>query len=368
MLMYNVSMGSIQKTLSKHGKIKYVARIRRNGYPTKCATFILKLDAKRWITLTESSILHERYMFTEESKEPEKVIRILFSDICEKYLKNLPKSKHSEIKSSQVKLWSDMLGHLHLNEITTEIVSNIRDKIATQRNMSNATIVRYLSSLSCVFTFAIEELELIDESPVKKVNKPREPKGVVRFLSSEELRLILKASIESKNPYLNTIVTIAVQTGMRKSEILNLTWEDIDLERSRIIVRHSKNGTRRSVYLSNESRVLLESIKRKHIKFAVKTNLIFPSTRKQWSKEIRKPTSIDTSWKKALKTSGVKDFRFHDLRHTCASYLAMNGASLKDISEILGHKSITMTDRYVHLCESHTKEVLRKMNERIFNT
>lgn len=355
-------MGSIQKTLSKHGKIKYVARIRKNGYPTKCATFISKVDAKRWITLAESEILNERYFGFTRSKEH------TFSDIIEKYLKQLPTSKHSKTKSSQLNLWNDMLGHLKLNEITTEILSDIRDKIATQRKMSNATIVRYLSSLSCVFTFAIEELELINESPVKKVKKPREPKGVVRSLSSEEFRLILKASMESKNPYLNTIVTIAVQTGMRKSEILNLIWDDIDFEGSLIFIRNSKNGTRRSVYLSSESSVLLKNTESKKRKFAISTNLIFPSTRHQWSREIRKPISIDSSWKKALKSAGIKDFRFHDLRHTCASYLAMSGASLKDISEILGHKSILMTERYVHLCESHTRSVLRKMNKSIFKT
>jgi len=354
-------MGSIQKTSTKYGNTRYVARIRKKGTPQRCTTFVLKADAAKWITLEESAISKERHFGIKESNDH------TFSDLCEKYITQLSnmsvkKDGHIKIKISQLNEWEKRLGHLQLKEITPETISKERNAISFERDLSNSSVVRYLASLSSAFSFAIYELDWISSSPVTKVKRPKEPKGIDRCLSPSELESLLNESLKSKNPYLNAFVIIALSTGMRLSEITNLKWEDIDFERELLMLKDTKNNTSRSVHLSLESRSIL-----KDMNTNTNTKLVFPSERSKWKNQEKK-TCIVAAWKKVIKSSGIKDFRFHDLRHTCASYLAMNGASLIEISEILGHKSLKTTERYLYLCESHTNDVLRKMNEKFLTT
>jgi integrase len=146
---------------------------------------------------------------------------------------------------------------------------------------------------------------------------------------------------------------------MRQGEIINLTWSNVDLKRGYIILEETKNGERRSVPLVGFA---LEQIKALNKVRRIDTPLLFPSAVKPLV-----PIDIRTPWHKALQHSEVKNFRFHDLRHTAASYLAMNGASLAEIADILGHKTLQMVKRYAHLSEQHTSKVLESMNQKLFS-
>jgi integrase len=222
---------------------------------------------------------------------------------------------------------------------------------------SPATVVRYLAALSHAFTTAVKEWGWLDDSPMRKVSKPKEPRGRVRFLDEEERRRLLLVCKESPNPYLYMVVVLALSTGMRQGEIMNLTWKDVDFAEKKIVLENTKNGERRVVPLVGFAAELLF----KHSKERrIGTFLLFPR------KDGQKPVNLRQPWIEALEKAEIEDFRFHDLRHSAASYLAMGKATAAEIAEVLGHKTLAMVKRYSHHSESHTSGVVAKMNESIF--
>ena len=136
-----------------------------------------------------------------------------------------------------------------------------------------------------------------------------------------------------------------------------LKWRDVDLERGRITLQDTKNRERRVVPLTGHALELLKD--RSKIR-RIGSDLMFPG------RDPARPHAVRHSWYDALKAAELDDFRFHDLRHTAASYLAMNDASVAELSEILGHKTLQMVKRYAHLSEQHTAAVVGRMNERVF--
>ncbi len=146
--------------------------------------------------------------------------------------------------------------------------------------------------------------------------------------------------------------------GMRKGEILNLQWSHLDLDKGKAILHETKNGERRTVSLTGHALTILREYADRPRHFC--SPYVFPSTFGS------KPIQIRTSWITAVNLANLPDFHFHDLRHTFASYLAMNGATLAEIAEALGHKTLAMVKRYAHLTEEHTRSVIEKMNEKMF--
>jgi integrase len=140
-------------------------------------------------------------------------------------------------------------------------------------------------------------------------------------------------------------------------ELLSLTWRDIDLNHGIITLHDTKNGERRTLHLTGIALDLM----RQHAKIRrIDSQWVFPAA------SGTKPASIREAWEYALRRANITDFRFHDLRHTAASYLAMNGASLMELADILGHKTLSMVKRYAHLSESHTRGVVERMNRAVF--
>jgi len=139
---------------------------------------------------------------------------------------------------------------------------------------------------------------------------------------------------------------------------MGMSWKDVDLERGVITLHETKNGERRVLPLAGHALELMKQ----HSKIRrVNSHLVFPGNNPQKPIDLRKP------FETALKRAEIADFKWHDLRHSCASYLAMNGASLAEIAEILGHKTLQMVKRYAHLSEAHTSKVVARMNEAIFS-
>ncbi|MFN0304495.1 MAG: site-specific integrase [Burkholderiales bacterium] len=202
-------------------------------------------------------------------------------------------------------------------------------------------------------TRAVREWHWLDDNPVRKVTKNRESLGRTRFLSREELSALLDACTNSAMPELSLIVRLAVSTGMRRGEILGLRWSDVHLDRSVITIAHTKNGDRRTVPIGSPVRALLVERHGDQIDLNAP---VFPGN------SASRPIEIRDAFDAALKRAGIKDFTFHDLRHTAASYLAMSGASLSDIAAVLGHKTLAMVKRYSHVSEQHTAGVLERMN------
>jgi integrase len=284
--------------------------------------------------------------------------RKTLGDLIERYIVEvLPtKPKSMNAQGRQLRWWKNEIGHCALSEVSPSVLAKTRDKLHQGRQP--ATVVRYMAALSHAFSVAESEWEWLETNPLKRVRKPKEPRGRVRYLDKEERVRLLESCSDSSCEHLYPIVILALSTGMRQSEILSLEWKNVDLIRGYIILEETKNGERRSVPLVGRARNLFQELSKVR---RLDTNLVFYSTRNP-----QVPVFIRTPWGHAVKEACVHDFRFHDLRHSAASYLAMNGASLVEIADILGHKTLLMVKRYAHLSEQHTSKVLESMNSEIF--
>ncbi len=347
-------MATIERRTAKDGQLVYRVKVRRKGQIPQTATFSKLSDARKWAQVTEGAVLEGRHFTKHEAK------RHTLADLIERYIRDvLPRKRASTAynQERQLRWWQAQLGYCLLADLTPARIAEHRDILAREQR-ANSTVNRYLVVLSHALTVAVKEWGWLDDSPMRKVMKPKEPRGRVRFLSDDERERLLEACKASKNTSLYMIVVLALSTGARHQELLALRWPDVDLKRGSLTFHETKNGERRTVPLTGYALDLL----RQHAKVRrLDTDCVFPLYTSTKRPRVR------YAWYTALKRAGIKDCRFHDLRHSAASYLAMNGASLMEIAEVLGHKTLAMVKRYAHLSESHTRGVVERMNQRIFS-
>lgn len=354
-------MATIQGRKTKDGTMSYRVIVRLKGHPTQTATFRRKTDAKRWAQQTEVAIREGRYFSSNEAR------RRTLADLVDRYIADvLPTSRTGEADrrnlAAHLRWWSKRLGAYTLVNITPDLIAQQRDLLASEslsgRAISPATVNRYLQALSHAFSTAVREWGWLEDSPVRRVRRLKEPRGRVRFLSDDERERLLAACRSSYEPRLYPLVLLAVSTGARSGELRALRWPDIDFDRGVAVLHHTKNGERRAIPLAGPA---LEELKRRSKVRRIDTDLIFANPQGL-------ATFPRTAWEGALEVAEIEDFRFHDLRHSAASYLAMSGATLAELAEILGHKTLAMVKRYSHLTEQHTSRVVARMNDRIFGT
>jgi integrase len=351
-------MGTITKRLDANGKPYYTAQIRLLN-EKETVTFKRITDAKKWVQDTESAIREGRYFKTKEAKKHS------FADLVDRYIKDvLPKKpKQARQQEQQLLWWKEKMGVYLLSDVTPPLIVQFRDELANGitcrgKQRTPATVVRYMAALSHAFTIAVNEWLWLEDSPSCKVKKPQESRGRVRFLDDEDRARLLQACKESPNPLLYPCVILALSTGMRQMELMKLVWKDVNLKDGYLILHETKNGERRRVPLSG----LGLSILHEHNRIRrIDTPLLFPSERTP-----HKPIELRKAFASALRVAEITDFKWHDLRHCTASYLAMNGASLAEIAEVLGHKTLSMVKRYAHLSDGHVSNVVASMNAKIF--
>lgn len=363
-------MANIQKRLYKNGTVKYQALIRLHGYPPQTATFQRLTDARKWVADTESAIRHGRYFKSPESKKH------TLSDAVDRYIREiLPAKRPSTIRDQtyQLNWWKQQLGAYTLADISTAMVTETKQKLITEpikrpreskqmvasdgansKLRSNSTVTAYLMAISHLFSVAVKEWEWAEKNPLLNVKKPTAAKGRTRFLSDDErVRLLAECK---KFPVLNLAVILSLSTGARKEEIWALKWRHVDLNNAMIILHQTKNGETRGLPLVGEALALL----RQHETIRQPDNdFVFAGKTADNRLDLRK------QWEAAIRGCDIQDFRYHDLRHTAASYLAMSGATLGEISEILGHKTLQMVKRYSHFTAGHNAHVLERMTNKM---
>ncbi len=344
-------MASIEKRTTDTGDTSYRVKIRLKGYPPQTATFARLTDARKWAQHTEAAIREGLHFKTAEAKKHS------FNDLVTRYTSEvLPHYNEKEQKERKSKLewWVKNIGHYLLADITPTLISEHKAKMT----QSAATVDKYIKNLSHAFSMAVNDWGWLDDNPVKKVKIPKLPRGRVRFLDDDERARLLTACKESSNTWLYPCVILALSTGMRQGELMGLKWQNVNLKDGFLILHETKNGERRRVPLAGLGLELL----RDHAKVRrIDTDLLFPSTI-----NTTKPIDLRKPFQNALKAAEITDFHWHDLRHCTASYLAMNGASLAEIAEVLGHKTLAMVKRYAHLSDGRVSNVLDSMNAKIF--
>lgn len=370
-------MATIEKRTALDGAISYRVKVRLKGQPTQSASFGRLTDAKKWAAATESAIREGRHFTKSEAK------RHTLADLIDRYARDvLPGKRDGKKQVGQLEWWKSELGPYTLADVTPAMIAEARDKLrlSPQKSgvteLSPATLNRYMAALSHAYTVAVKEWGWLDDSPMGRVTKGKESRGRVRFLSDEERAALLKECRQSSNQFIYPVVVLALSTGMRQGEIMGLYWREprtppsgawgvVDVEAGRIVLHETKNGERRLIPMVGHA---LECVRELAKVRRVDTDLLFPSGNRPRAGGPIKPIDLRKPWETAIERAGIENFHFHDLRHSAASYLAMSGASLAEIAETLGHKTLQMVKRYSHLSEAHTASVVSRMNERIFGS
>jgi len=192
-------------------------------------------------------------------------------------------------------------------------------------------------------------------NPAASVSPFPVQEGRIRYLSAEEIPALLDACEKQvTSPWLYPLVVLALNTGARQGELLQLSYEDMDLEKGLLYFGRTKNRKLKTIPMNKAVKEAVEWLLKHRY-----TDYLFSWP---WGEQIGRTTIYD-AFKKACSESKVKEMRFHDLRHTAASYLVMEGVDLPTVKEILGHREIEMTLRYSHLAPGHKAKAVEKLGE-----
>lgn len=332
-------MATIQKIINKKG-VSYRTIIRKKDLPKTSKTFSTKKEAKEFALYSEFN--RKDHLLTGGI-----VNKITFKDLVEDYLKNEYIGTRPQQQRSRLNHWSKLMGDMQVNNITKADIKFGLKRLP--KDLSNATINKYKKAASVVFNFGIREYDLPD-NPTRYIRSLPEKKGRTRYLSDNERKRLFEACKASKWNKLYLLVLMAITTGARRGELLSLCWNNIDIGKQTAYVLTSKNGEPKVLPLTNSVIEELQKFNRND------SSLIFCSEIKS-----DKPYFFFKQWKRVREEAELVDFRFHDLRHTTASYLAQNGATLLEIADVLGHKQIEVTKRYAHLCIEHKSSLINRV-------
>jgi len=332
-------MSTIQR-ISRAKGIVYRVLIRKRGMKAITKTFPTKKEAIQFSQKIEGSI-QEQIAFTSLDN------KLTFKELAGDYIVKECTIKRPKEQASKLEFWVNHIGIKQVNNISSSDIYNTLDCLPD--HLSNATYNRYKAAASVVFNYACRQYNLTS-NPVGLIPSKPEDNHRVRYLSTLERKSLLLACSEANWSKLHLLVLMAITTGARRGELLGLRWNDIDFERQTAYVQTTKNGQPKVLPLTDDVASSLTRFRKQD------ASLIFNS-------EVNpsKAFCFNKQWKKALALAKVEDFTFHCLRHTCASYLAMSGASLLEIADVLGHKQISVTQRYAHLCIDHKEKLISKV-------
>ncbi len=357
-------MSSIQRIERKSG-LRYKAVLKQGQTVLKTKTFTKRTHANQWLA---------RMQADREAVEALGLrgAQMTFDELADHYLAAW--SGKDTSRPGQVAFWRERLARRYLTDIDTEMVRQIlenyaqgkaqrprgsrdgSDIVTLARSRAPATVNRMRAAVSAVFQFA-QQSGWINHNPVKAIPQRAEDNARHRYLNEAEIARLLEAARECAWERMNVLVLMAITTGARKSELLKLQWRHINLEKRNALLPTSKNGEPRVLTLTQDVVKTLRPFRG--------IGLVFPSPSKPWQ-----PIEIKKYWQQTLKLGGFPldsahhdYFRFHDLRHTAASHLAMNGATLFEVGEVLGHRSVATTKRYAHLSIAHKQA----LTDRVFS-
>lgn len=316
-------MASIQK---RNGV--WQVRIRVSGYPTQTKSFDNQRTAKVWAMERENELLRGIHQDDTSART------ITLEQLIERYLLEVtPSMKGAHEDGYRLRALQKMpiCKHTLLN-LTPAIIAKHRDH--RLKSVAAGTVIRELAYISSAINHARREWSINIPNPVQMVRKPPSPEGRNRSLTQEELeRLLLALSPAGRrNIWTKPVVCLALETAMRRGELLSLRWEHIDFDRRTAHLVQTKNGESRTVPLSTEAIKILKSVPRSI------ERVVFPV----------KYFTLDAAFKRAVLRAGLSNFHFHDLRHMAITAMAKKLPNVIELSAVSGHKSLAMLKRYYH--------------------
>lgn len=334
-------------SIRERGKF-WEARVRREGQ-TLSHSFSTKADARAWAVIIESEI--ERGVFIDRTEAEKNTL----GDLFKRYLTEVSSQKkgHNSERYRLISLQQDPIAKLKVAGLSGKTMAGWRDK--RLKEVSGSTVNRDLNLISHVINVARKEWGIHVENPVSMIRRPPENRARSRRLAvGEEERLLAELELTARsecgtyeaggthNPWMRPLVILALETAMRRSELLALRWEDAFLADRYVRLHDTKNGESRDVPLSTRAHAILNSLPR-HI-----SGRVFPIT----------ADAVKKSFTRAVARAGLGDFHFHDLRHEATSRIAEKLDNVLELSAVTGHKTLTMLKRYYH---PRAKDLARKL-------
>lgn len=278
------------------------------------------------------------------------------SALASLYLNNVLIAKNSTVLT-RLTWFTTYYGNRIAHELTGEDVEDmlvyLEENSPSGNPLANSTINRYRSTLQALLTYG-RRRRLFPRgwsNPVSDTEKRPESQGRTRFLSNDEFDKLMSMARLSRWKKLPLIIRLAMTTGARRGNLMELKWGDIDMERCEIKLGKTKNGSPHICVITDAALAELKRFRR-----GKEDELVFNSARMP-----HKPFCFNKAFKQALKDAGIEGVVFHSLRHSHASHLAQSGASLLEIAESLNHKTMSMVQRYAHLNTENRAQMIRKV-------
>lgn len=354
-------------TLVKRGELQWQAKIRKKGFPVQSKTFMYKEDAEKWIRATEHGLQTAGFIDRREAE------RNTLAEVLRRYRRDVtPTKKSAEIEKIKIEMiLRDMtLSHRKMTAINSAAVAEWRDR--RLKVVSGATVNREIDVLSAVINHARREWNIHVENPIKDMKRPPKAKARDRRFTPLEEKYLFSALREgerksdgtfgkgARNPWLAPLVGLALETAMRRGELLALQWENIDLKRCAAFLPDTKNGDSRDVPLSSRAVSLLKALPYEGDDGAAKVGdrqgPVFPTTaialRKGFVRAIERAQAAYADDCRNARRKPIKGFledvHFHDTRHEAASRMADKLSNVLELSAVTGHRDLRMLKRYYH--------------------
>lgn len=314
-------------TIRKKGEGQYHVQIRKRGYPTQTKTFTREADARRWATIIESEM--ERAVFVSRTEAEATLIKSVLQRFATEVL---PTKRSEQSDKSRIKTLLEAFGDFRMASLTSTQVAKFRDQ--RLKVVGPQSVIHELNLLNRVLKTATMDwgIALPGGLPTAQVRKPTKPRGRDRRVSQEEIVKILSVTGSAE---LRTVVTLALETGMRRGELACLAWEDIDLKKQTAHLPQTKTDVPRTVPLSKSAVKALKDLGLKS------GGRVF---------ELQ-AASISQAFDRACEPhrANIAGLRFHDLRHEATSRLFEKGLNVMEVAAITGHRTLEMLKRYTHL-------------------
>ncbi len=311
-------------------KDNWQVQIRRQDHPPLSKSFKLKSDGERWARTIESAIDRGELV---ASSEPTNTIKTL-GDLMTRYRDRVtPQKRGKDTEALRInKFLSHPLCKINVKSITPPLIAQYRDE--RLKKVKGDTVRRDLTILSHAFNIAIREWGIpLVINPVSRVDRPKPSKGRDRRVSEDEVQVLLKECDNSRNTELPYAIRLAVQTGMRRGELLAMRWENIDLDQQILLIPETKNGYSRQIPLSTEAVRTFQLLQPNEVGFVFTVSA----------------NALRLAWNRLRKRVGLNELHFHDLRHEAISRFFELGLSLPEVALISGHREPRMLMRYTHL-------------------
>lgn len=336
---------SIQKRAWKNGKVTYRVRVYHRRCVVADATFDKKIEAQKFEAEVKAKLAMGTWRDNSEAE------RTSMAEAIERYISEVTITKRSRVTETYRlrAIAKRPLAQMSMAEIRSLDIARYRDQ--RLKEVKPGSVLRELTQIGHLFEIARKEWGMHIQNPVRDVRKPADAKARDRRLVGDEEALLLKACRVARNPWLEPIVIIAIETGMRRSEILSVMWKDVDFSRRYIHLRETKNGEARGVPLSSRALSTLKNLPRSMDGRVFPTTpnavkLAFERARKRACPHV---DDFRNGLKKACDCEGIQDLHFHDLRHEATSRLFEKGLNPMQVASITGHKTLQMLRRYTHL-------------------